>query len=155
MVQKIIGCSILVAAVLGTPARAGPCDVLVAQLHTAVPELELTGTKHMAGAPDFDVAFMKHPHASAIALTCGPQQPSVSVDWRGSPPPTGYFELVGQLGSIVTGATPPVIRTGALECQKRAQAAAYEMSGYQLAGVRFECAIFTHEGGGLSMMIHG
>lgn len=69
-------------------------------------------------------------------------------------PPAGYFELIGLLGSIVTGVPVAAINSGATECQRQALAAAYEMSGFELAGVRFECAIFTHEGGGMTMSIH-
>ncbi len=155
--MKFRSCIITVAVLMaiGSPAAASDCDILVEHLLSGVPELKLTGTKRMAGAPDFDLALLKHPQASAIALNCGAQLPSVNVDWRGSPPPPGYFELVGLLGGIVTGVAPGVVRAGALECDKRAREAAYEMSGYHLAGVKFECAIYTHEGGGVSMTVHG
>jgi hypothetical protein len=140
---------------ISSSALAGDCDVVMAQLLTGVPELKFIRTSHMAGAPNFDLAFFKHPQASQIALSCGPSQPSLSIDWRGGSPPSGYFELIGLLGSIVTGVPVAAITAGATECQKRASSAAYGMSGYQLAGVRFECAVFTHEGGGLTMTVHG
>jgi len=138
---------------ISLPASAS-CDVVVAQLLAGVQELKFTRTSHLAGAPNFDVAYLKHPQASQIALSCGPRQPSLSIDWRGGSPPSGYFELIGSLASIVTGVPVAAIRTGASQCQKLASASAYEMSGFELAGVRFECAIFTHEGGGMTMAIH-
>jgi hypothetical protein len=108
----------------------------------------------MAGAPNYDVAYLKHPDASQIALFCGPHVPSLDIGWRGGVPPAGYFELIGLLGSIVTGVPVAAINSGAEQCRKLASATAYEMSGIELAGVRFECAIFTHEGGGMSMTVH-
>jgi len=137
-----------------SPALASNCDTILAQLLAAVPGLAFTSTSHMAGAPNFDVTYLKHPQASQIALSCGPHVPSLDIDWRGGAPPAGYFELVGLLGSIVTGVPVAAINSGAMECQRQALAAAYEMSGFELAGVRFECAIFTHEGGGMTMTIH-
>ena len=100
------------------------------------------------------MAYLKHPQASEIALSCGPRLPSLSIDWRGGRPPFGYFELIGLLGSIVTGVPVAAIRSGIEQCQRLASASAYEMSGFELAGVRFECAIFTHEGGGMSVTTH-
>jgi hypothetical protein len=135
-------------------AQADECDALVAQLLAGVPGLTFTSTSHMADAPNFDVAYLKHPQASQIALSCGPRVPSLDIDWRGGAPPVGYFELIGLLGSIVTGVPVAAINFGAGECRRLASAAAYEMSGFELAGVRFECAIFTHEGGGMTMTIH-
>ena len=135
-------------------AQANECDALVAQLLAGVPGLTFTSTSHMAGAPNFDVAYLKHPQASQIALSCGPRQPSLSIDWRGGSPPPGYFQLIGLLASIVTGVPVAAINSGAIECQRQALAAAYEMSGFDLAGVRFACAIFTHDGGGMTMTIH-
>jgi len=108
----------------------------------------------MAGAPNFDVAYLKHPRANQIALSCGPRQPSLSIDRRGGSPPAAYFGLIGELGSIVTGAPAAAVRTGAVECQKLAPAAAYEMSEFELASVRFECAIFTHDSGGTAVTIY-
>ncbi len=139
---------------INSPALASDCDALVPQLLAGVPGLTFTSTSHMAGAPNFDVAYFKHPQASQIALSCGPRVPSLDIDWRGGTPPNGYFELIGMLGSIVTGVPVAAINSGAGECRRLAGAAAYEMSGFQLAGVRFECAIFTHEGGGMTMTIH-
>jgi hypothetical protein len=139
---------------INSTALASDCDAVVAQLLAAVPGLTFTSTSHMAGAPNFDVAYFKHSQASQIALSCGPRQPSVSIDLRGRSPPSGYFELIGLLGSIVTGVPVAAINSGATECRRQALSAAYEMSGFGLAGVRFECAIFTHEGGGMTMTIH-
>lgn len=135
-------------------ALASDCDALVPQLLTGVPGLTFTNTSHLAGAPNFDVAYFKHPQASQIALSCGPRQPSLSIDWRGSSPPVGYFDLIALLGSIVTGVPAAAIHSGSAECERLARATAYEMSGFELAGVRFECAIFTHEGGGMTVTMH-
>ena len=139
---------------INSPALASDCDAVVAQLLAGVPGLTFTSTSHMAGAPNFDVAYLKHSQASQVALSCGPHAPSLDIDWRGGAPPAGYFDLVGLLGSIVTGVPVAAINSGATECRRQALAAAYEMSGFELAGVRFECAIFTHEGGGMTLTIH-
>jgi hypothetical protein len=135
-------------------ARASDCEALVPQLLAGVPGLTLTNTSHLAGAPNFDVAYFKHPQASQIALAYGPRQPSLSIDWRGSAPSDGYFDLIALLGSIVTGVPAAAIHSGSAECERLARATAYEMSGFGLAGLRFECAIFTHEGGGMSVTVH-
>ena len=136
-------------------ALASDCNAIVAQLVAGVPGLNFTSTTHMAGAPNYDVAYLKHPQASQIALSCTPREPSLttSTGVAGSAP-VGYFELIGLLGSILTGVPVAAIRSGSAECHRLAGAAAYEMSGIALDGVRFECAIFTHEGGGMTMTIH-
>ena len=147
-------CAVVSLVGFNSAALASDCDALVAQLLTGVPGLTFTNTSHLAGAPNFDVAYFKHPQASQIALSCGPRQPSLSIDWRGSSPPDGYFELIGLLGSIITGVPVAAIHSGSAECQRLAKATSYEMSGFELAGVRFECAIFTHEGGGMTVTMH-
>ena len=134
-------------------ALASDCNAIVAQL-VRTSRSRLHSTTHMAGAPNYDVAYLKHPQASQIALSCTPREPSLSIDWRGGSAPVGYFELIGLLGSILTGVPVAAIRSGSAECHRLAGAAAYEMSGIALDGVRFECAIFTHEGGGMTMTIH-
>src|SRR5690242_7605714 len=103
---------------LCSSGQAGDCDGIVPQLLAGVPDLESTSKSHLAGAPNFDVAYMKHPQASEIALSCGPRQPSLSIDWRGSSPPSGYFDLIGLLASIVTGVPVAAIRVGVEQCQK-------------------------------------
>ena len=95
---------------------------------------EFAVRSRMAGAPDFDIVYLRHSQASQVALSCRPRQPSLSIDWRGGPPPAGYFQLIGQLGSIMTGVPPDAVRTGAMECQKLALAAAYEMSEFEFDG---------------------
>ena len=131
--------------------QANECDALLSSLLAKLPRLEFGGRSRMAGAPNFDIVYLRHSQASQVVLSCRPRQPSLSIDWRGGPPPAGYFQLIGQLGSIMTGVPPDAVRTGASECQKLALAAAYEMSEFELMGVRFECAIFTS--GGTTMTI--
>ena len=134
-----------------SPVQANECDALLSSLLAKLPRLEFGGRSRMAGAPDFDIVYLRHSQARQVALSCRPRQPSLSIDWRGGPPPAGYFQLIGQLGSIMTGIPPDAVRAGAVECQKLALAAAYEMSEFELMGVRFECAIFTS--GGTTMTI--
>jgi hypothetical protein len=126
--------------------QANECDALLSSLLAKLPRLEFGGRSRMAGAPNFDIVYLRHSQASQVVLSCRPRQPSLSIDWRGGPPPAGYFQLIGQLGSIMTGVPPDAVRTGAVECQKLALAAAYEMSEFESMGVRFECAIFTGRG---------
>lgn len=129
-----------------SPVQANECDALLSSLLAKLPRLEFGGRSRMAGAPDFDIVYLRHSQASLVALSCRPRQPSLSIDWRGGPPPAGYFQLIGQLGTIMTGVPPDAVRAGAVECQKLALAAAYEISEFELMGVRFECAIFTSGG---------
>ena len=126
--------------------QANECDALLSSLLAKLPRLEFGGRSRMAGAPNFDIVYLRHSQASQVVLSCRPRQPSLSIDWRGGPPPAGYFQLIGQLGSIMTGVPPDAVRTGASECQKLALASAYEMSEFELMSVRFECAIFTSGG---------
>jgi hypothetical protein len=62
--------------------------------------------------------------------------------------------LIGQLGSIMTGVSAEAVRAGAMECQRSALVAKYEMSEFTSRDVKFECAIFTHDSGGTAMTIY-
>jgi len=77
-------CAVVSLVVFNSSALASDCDALVAQLLTGVPGLTFTNTSHVAGAPNFDVAYFKHPQASQIALSCGPRQPLLEADVRPS-----------------------------------------------------------------------
>jgi hypothetical protein len=136
------------------PIQANECDALLSSLLANLPRLEFAGRSRMAGAPDFDIVYLRHSQAHQVVLSCGPRQPSLNIDWRGGLPSAGYFQLIGQLGSIMTGVSAGVVRAGAMECQKSALAAKYEMSEFTSNGVKFECAIFTHDGGGTAMTIY-
>ena len=63
-----------------------------------------------------------------------------------------YFELIGKLGSILTGVSPDEIRSAAIECQKRALSAKDEEGDLESSGIRFECQAFTRAGGGTAMI---
>ena len=136
------------------PIQANECDALVRNFLAHVPGLTFASKSHMAAEFNFDIVYLKHPQATQMALSCGPLQPSLNIDWRGGLPSAGYFRLIGELGSIMTGVSAEAVRVGAMECQKSALVAKYEMSEFTSKGVKFECAIFTHDGGGTAMTIY-
>ena len=139
---------------LAVPAQANPCGDLVGKLLEGVQGLVVESVSHVDAASTFDIIYLKHPQATDVALTCRLPQPSLDVDWRGGLPPRGYFQLIGLLGSIMTGVPPEAVSAAARECQKTALGAKYEMGELLSKGVKFECDSFKHDSGGTSMTIY-
>lgn len=130
------------------------CGGLVGELLVGVQGLAVRSVSHVDAASAFDIVYLKHPDATEVALTCRFPRSSLDVDWRGGLPPAGYFQLIGRLGSIMTGISAEAISAAAAECQKRAIVAKYEMAELVSQGVKFECDSFTHDSGGTSMTIY-
>jgi hypothetical protein len=147
---------LLILALLLTapPARADECDSIIANLITQTPGLQLDKRVLAEGV---DIVYLKHPQAKALSVFCPApplSSPALSSDWlQGLPPPT-YFQLVGNLGSILTGVSADAIRAGAIECQKRALANKEgEDADVEASGVRFECQAFMRAGGGTALVL--
>ena len=130
------------------PVKADECDRIVENLIAQTPGLQLD--KRML-AEGVDIVYLKHPQAKALSVFCpAPPMlaPALSADWLEGLPPPSYFELIGKLGSILTGVSADAISAGAIECQKRALAAKDEEGDLESSGIRFECQAFTRAGGG-------
>ena len=142
--------SLIVMALLSVclPVEADQCDRVVANLIAQTPGLQLDKRVLAEGV---DIVYLKHPQAKALSVFCPApplMSPALSADWlEGSPPPS-YFELIGKLGSILTGVSPEEIRAGAIECQKRALSAKDEESNLESSGIKFDCQVFARAGGG-------
>jgi hypothetical protein len=143
----VVGCLCLTLSV-----RADECDRIVENLIAQTPGLQLD--KRML-AEGVDIVYLKHPQAKALSVFCPAPpmfSPALSADWLESLPPPSYFELIGKLGSILTGVSADAISAGAIECQKRALGAKDEEGDLEESGIRFECQAFTRAGGGTAMI---
>ena len=104
-----------------------------------------------------DIVYLKHPQAKALSVFCPAppmMSPALSSDWLQGLPPPSYFQLIGKLGSMLTGASVDVISAGAIECQKRALANKEAEDGVLEAnGIRIECQVFTRAGGGTALIL--
>jgi hypothetical protein len=139
---------VMVLLFVGFPAKADECDRIVANLIAQTPGLQLDKRMPAEGA---DIVYLKHPDAIAISVFCPVPPvplPALSADWLEDPPPPTYFQLIGKLGSILTGVPADAISAGAIECQKRALAAQDQEGDLEFSGIRFQCQAFTHAGGG-------
>ena len=137
---------------LTLPVRADECDRIVKSLIAQTPGLQLDKRTLAEGV---DIVYLKHPQAKALSVFCpAPSKlsPALSADWMEDLPPPSYFQLIGRLGSILTGVSADAISAGATECQKRALGTKDEESDLESSGIRFECQVFTHAGGGTAMI---
>jgi len=144
---------VIVLLFAGFPAKADQCDRIVANLIAQTPGLQLDKRMIAEGA---DIVFLKHPQAIAISIFCPvPSAPSLtlSADWLQDPAPPAYFQLIGRLGSVLTGVSADAISTGALACEKRALAAKSEEGDVEASGIRFQCQAFPHAGGGTTLLL--
>ncbi len=136
------------------PAKADECDSIVANLIAQTPGLQLDKRVLAEGV---DIVYLKHPQAKALSLFCpAPPMlaPALSSDWLQGLPPPSYFQLIGRLGSIVTGIAADVISAGAIECQQRALANKETEDGdLETNGIRIECQVFTRAGGGTALLL--
>jgi hypothetical protein len=136
----------------GFAVKADECDRIVENLIAQTPGLQLD--KRML-AEGVDIVYLKHPHAKALSVFCPAPpmlSPALSADWLESLPPPSFFQLIGKLGSILTGVSADAISAGAIECQKRALGAKDEEGDAESSGIRFECQSFTRAGGGTAMI---
>ena len=145
---------LLVMALLSVslPVEADECDRIVENLIAQTRGLQLDKRVLAEGV---DIVYLKHPQAKALSVFCPAppmMSPALSADWLEGAPPPSYFELIGRLGSILTGASSDDIRAGAIECQKRALSAKDEEGDLESSGIRFECQAFTRAGGGTAMI---
>jgi hypothetical protein len=137
----------------GFPAKADQCDRIVANLIAQTPGLQLDKRMSAEGA---DIVYLKHPQAIALSIFCPvPSAPSLtlSADWLEDPAPPAYFQLIGKLGSLLTGVSSDAISTGAIACEKRALAAKGEEGNFEASGIRFQCQAFAHAGGGTTLLL--
>jgi len=135
------------------PAKADECDTIVENLIAQTPGLQLDKRVLAEG---IDIVYLKHPQAKALSVFCPAppmSPPALSSDWLQGLPPPSYFQLIGKLGSILTGVSADAISAGAIECQKRALAAKEEDGDLESNGIRFECQAFTRAGGGTALII--
>jgi hypothetical protein len=84
-----------------SPVQATECDALLSSLLAKLPRLEFGGRSRMAGAPDFDIVYLRHSQAHQVVLSCRPRQPSLSIDWRGGPPPAVDAACAGANGGVM------------------------------------------------------
>ena len=144
---------VMVLLFAGFPAKADQCDHIVANLIAQTPGLQLDKRMPAEGA---DIVYLKHPQAIAISIFCPvPSAPSLtlSADWLQDPAPPAYFQLIGKLGSILTGVSANAISAGAIECEKRALAAKGEEGNVESSGIRLQCQAFEHAGGGTTLLL--
>ena len=107
-------------------------------------------------AEEADIVYLKHPQVIALSIFCPvPSAPSftLSADWLQDPAPPAYFQLIGKLGSILTGVSANAISAGAIECEKRALAAKGEEGNVESSGIRLQCQAFEHAGGGTTLLL--
>ena len=144
---------VIVLLFAGFPAKADQCDHVVANLIAQTPGLQLDKRVPAEGA---DIVYLKHPEAIALSIFCPvPPAPSLtlSADWLEDPAPPAYFQLIGKLGSVLTGVSADAISTGAIACEKQALAAKGEEGTVESSGVRFQCQAFEHAGGGTTLLL--
>ena len=144
---------IMALLLVAFPAQADECDRIVENLIARTPDLQLD--KRML-AEGVDIVYLKHPQAKALSVFCPAPpmlSPALSADWLEGLPPPSYFQLIGKLGSILTGVSADAISAGAIECQKRALAAKEEEGDLESSGIRFECQAFTRAGGGTALIL--
>jgi hypothetical protein len=158
MIRTLWMAACLMCSCAAGVARADECDALVGRLIAQVPELTLESRAKNAGAAD--VVYLKHPQAKELSIFCpapGVPWPALNVDWPDGLPPAGYFQLIGQMGGIMTETPADVIRTGAMKCQQQALAAKDEAADTETSGVSFECSAFTRDGGStaITLIRHG
>ena len=107
--------------------------------------------------PTSSVAWSKHwrAGASTFDLLSGAFRSVIhpSADWLQDPAPPAYFQLIGKLGSILTGVFANAISAGAIECEKRALAAKGEEGNVESSGIRLQCQAFEHAGGGTTLLL--
>ncbi len=144
---------LMVLLFAGFPAKADQCDQVVANLIAQTPGLQLEKRLPAEGA---DIVYLKYPQAIAISVFCPvPSAPSLtlSADWLQDPAPPAYFQLIGKLGSILTGVPAKAISAGAIECERRALAANGEEGNVESSGVSLQCQAFVHAGGGTTLLL--
>ena len=144
---------VLVLLLAGFPAKADQCDRIVADLIAQTPGLQLDKRMPAEGA---DVVYLKHPQVIAISIFCPvPSAPSLtlSADWLQDPAPPAYFQLIGKLGSVLTGVSADAISSGAIACEKRALAAKGEEGNVEASGIKFQRQAFEHAGGGTTLLL--
>jgi len=144
---------VMVLLFAGFPAKADQCDRIVANLIAQTPGLQFD--KRMP-AEEADIVYLKHPQVIALSIFCPVSSaPSftLSADWLQDPAPPAYFQLIGKLGSILTGVSANAISAGAIECEKRALAAKGEEGTVESSGIRLQCQAFEHAGGGTTLLL--
>jgi hypothetical protein len=160
--QRLPGCldatmarvlMVMAILLLALPAKPDECDGIVETLIAQTPDLRVDKRVLAEGV---DIVYLKHPQAKALSVFC-PAPPmsaaALSLDWLEGLPPPSYFQLIGKLGSILTGVSADAISAGAIECQKRALASKEEDGDLDSGGIRFQCQAFIRSGGGTALTL--
>lgn len=95
---------------LASPAAASECDALVANI------VNTTGVAFVKFASENEA----HLKDGDISVRLGCRDRSANIETASIFPPRRFFDLAGDLGGILTGASSPAIRAAAEKCQRRA-----------------------------------
>lgn len=108
------------------------------------------------GRQTSSVAFIGHPAAQEMSLSCGGPKPSVFVSWDHHAKPTDpTLTLISQIGSLLKGASRDGIKTLTTKCITEAlKPESDELASREYDGVRVECQSFTRDGGAGSVTIY-
>ena len=145
-------CAVLAVFVaLAAPAKAGPCDALVADVMAA------TGATFERSSRSGKNAFLSHPLMDSFTLDCTfPLQPLVSGYWsKNAFPPNAFFEAVATAASVVTKEGANRIEAGMRQCNRTALSRPQsEMSAVKVGLANIECHSFTRDGGSVGFSIN-
>ena len=113
-----------------------------------------TNARFERASPDGDNAFLQHPAATDILLTCSADMPtSVSASWKGAYPPNAYFEFLASSGAVITGERKSKVLQRLRACQLSALKDKDEVAELHFRSIEIDCQAYTRDGGGTSLSV--
>lgn len=119
------------AATMGA-ALAEECDVLIADM------IEATGAT-FERKTELGHYHLRHPLAASLVVSCGTLPLGVSVAFDEPYPPSGFFDLVGRAGSVLTGETKAILTKTARECYRTALTESWGLAEASSPKAEIEC----------------
>jgi hypothetical protein len=125
-------------------ALADECDAAAANLAMQI-------GASVVRRSEANIIFLKHPKVTDMHLGCPltpTQHPDLEMSWDGAAPPAWFFDLAAHAVSILSGASEPTVRRGAIACWQTALRSKDELSDITDHGVTYQCQAFVRDGGG-------
>jgi hypothetical protein len=147
-----VGCALAVAifSLVGSRlALADECDAAAANLAMQIGASVIRRS-------EANMIFLKHPKIADIHVGCPmipTQHPDLWMAWDDAAPPAWFFDLAAHAAGILSGASEPTIRRGAIACWQAALRSKDEMSDITSHGVTYQCQAFVRDGGGTALDI--
>lgn len=138
----------LLGCLLSTSVLARSCEDVLNQL-----KKEPNFTLVMQGEMHSNFQYGEDTQIS-VSISCMQPEPDAMISWDGLEPSAQYYELVGRVGTLITGRNADDVIQAAKKCRSLALKDPSELASIDGQKMGVECQAFTRDGGATGINIY-